>query len=162
LIGGRACVYLLIVWGINFIILGYNILRYLKEMGTDPQCLLGWENIVKWHLFIPIFCSTGVSLLLILIVMCNINYTLLRRSSMVKELTSTTYGLLMVIVLFCGTWITGSLAFIRSKEIDLPDFQPLFQVLNSWSGVTTFMFLGLCSSRYRSVIQESVKERKME
>ena len=31
-------------------------------MGTDPMCMVGWDNFVKWHLFSPIITAAGVGI----------------------------------------------------------------------------------------------------
>jgi len=160
LVGGRAVMYLPFCWGIPFIILGYDVFVNLKEMGTDPQCMVGWDNFVKWHLFSPIITAAGISLVLMFIVLCNLPNSAVRKTSIIEELSSVAGGLLLTVFLFATTWAFGVLAYIKTPDIALPDFYPVFQVLNSWSGVTTFLFLGVSSTRFRTVIQGDVLNRK--
>jgi len=160
LVGGRASMYILMGWGLPLIILGYDILENLQDMGTDPMCMVGWDNYVKWHLFSPIICCAGISFVLMLIVMCNINNSMIRKSSLFEEISSVSYGLMVVVTLFSFTWSFGALAFIRQTDIQMPDFYPAFQVLNSWSGVTTLLLLGFCSTRFRAAIQGTTLTRK--
>merc|ERR1712241_1392266 len=41
-------------------------------------------------------------------------------------------------------------AYIRFPDKETPDFFPIFQVLNAWSGVFIMFFLGMSSSRFRA------------
>ena len=158
-IDGRANVYLSLGWGAPMIALGYNIFMSLMSFGDDPKCFIGWDNMVKWQFFIPLLAGAGLSLLAMLIVICNIATPAIRKSSILEEMSSLTYGLIVMVVMFCATWAMAPLAYIRFSALDIPDFYPVFQVLNSFMGTLVFIFLGLLNVRFRAVITGTVKTR---
>ena len=64
-----------------------------------------------------------------MIVVCNLATPAIRKSSILEEMSSLTFGLLVVVFIFCATWAMAPLAYIRFPSIALPDFFPAFQVL---------------------------------
>lgn len=157
---GRSRVYIPIAWGGSILALGYNIFFGLEEMGNDPRCLLSWENQVKWNFFIPVLSAAGVSLTVMVVLLCNIATPAMRKQSIVEELSSIFKGLLGMVFLFSLTWAWAPLAYIDYPDLDLPDFYPSFQVMNSWMGVFVFVLLGACSTRFRHVVAGTVKNRQ--
>jgi len=160
IIDGRSCAYLPLGWGVPMIALGYNIHASLMDFGDDPKCFVGWSNIVKWQFFLPLLVGAGLSLLAIVIVTCNLATPAIRKSSILEELSSVSAGLIAMVLFYCITWAFGPLAFIRFPDLAIPDFYPVFQVLNSWLGVFVVVLLGFCSTRFRVVIAGSVKTRQ--
>ena len=100
-----------------------------------------------------------MSLLAIMIVICNLATPAIRKSSVLEEISTLTYGLLVVVFIYCVTWTMGPLAYIRFPGLGLPDFYPAFQILNSFMGVLVFMLLGLSNVRFRAVVTGTVKSR---
>ena len=94
-----------------------------------------------------------------LIVVCNLATPAIRKSSILEEMSTLTYGLMVVVFIFCLTWSMAPLAYIRFPSLGLPDFYPAFQVLNSLMGTLVFIFLGLSNVRFRAVITGTVKDR---
>ena len=94
-----------------------------------------------------------------LIVICNLAAPAIRKSSILEEMSSLTYGLIVTVMLFSATWVMAPLAYIRFPALAIPDFYPAFQVLNSFMGTVVFVFLGLINVRFRAVITGTVKNR---
>eukprot|EP00090_Calanus_glacialis_P035198 TRINITY_DN60141_c0_g1_i1.p1 TRINITY_DN60141_c0_g1~~TRINITY_DN60141_c0_g1_i1.p1 ORF type:complete len:923 (-),score=185.92 TRINITY_DN60141_c0_g1_i1:73-2841(-) len=160
IIDGRSCVYLPLGWGMPMIALGYNIHVSLMDFGDDPKCFVGWSNIVKWQFFLPLLVGAGLSFMAMVIVTCNLATPAIRKSSILEELSSISSGLIAMVVFYCITWAFGPLAYIRFPDLAIPDFFPVFQVMNSWLGVFVVILLGFCSTRFRVVIAGSVKSRQ--
>jgi len=160
IIDGRSCVYLPLGWGVPMIALGYNIYVSLMDFGDDPKCMVGWSNIVKWQFFLPLLVGAGLSFMAIVIVICNLATPAIRKSSILEELSSVSSGLIAMVVFYCLTWAFGPLAYIRFPDRAIPDFFPVFQVMNSWLGVFVVVLLGFCSTRFRVVLSGSVKSRQ--
>ena len=161
-IGGRTRVYLCYGWGLPFVGLGYNIFQNLALMGNDPRCMIGWENDVKWVFFIPMIAFGGFSFLVMLVVMCNINTPAMRKESIVEEMGSIAKGLFFLALLFALTWSWSPFAYIRFPYHEFPDFYPAFQVMNAFMGIFVFVFLGILSKRFRTVLTGSVGSRQKE
>ena len=83
----------------------------------------------------------------------------MRKESIVEEMGSVAKGMLMFVILFSLTWAMAPLAYIRMYDWEIPDFYPAFQVLNSFSGLFFFIFIGVMSNRFRTVIAGQVKLR---
>ena len=102
---------------------------------------------------------TQLSLLAMLIVVCNLATPAIRKSSILEEMSSLTAGLTVLVLLYCATWAMAPLAYIKFPALALPDFFPAFQVLNSFMGSLVFVFLGLVNVRFRAVIAGTVSNR---
>ena len=81
-----------------------------------------------------------------MIVVCNLATPAIRKSSILEEMSSLTFGLLVVVFIFCVTWAMAPLAYIRFPSIALPDFFPAFQVLGfchamSWNYILYYSIL---------------------
>ena len=98
-------------------------------------------------------------MLAISIVVCNLATPAIRKSSILEEMSSLTYGLLVIVFLFCLTWSMAPLAYIRFTDIQLPDFYPAFQVLNSFMGTLVFLLMGISNVRFRAVVTGNVENR---
>ena len=159
IIDGKGSSYLSLSWGVPMISLGYNLFMSIMYMGDDPRCWVGWENSIKWQFFIPLLAGAGLGLVAMMIVVCNLATPAIRKSSILEEMSSLTYGLLMVVFIFCVTWAMAPLAYIRFPSVALPDFFPAFQILNAFMGTLVFTFLGLANVRFRAVITGTVKIR---
>lgn len=85
-------------------------------------------------------------------VLCNIATPAMRKHSIVAEISSIAYGLLVMVLLYALTWSFSPLAYISFAGKEFPDFYPVFQVLNSLTGIFLFLLLGICSKRFRAVI----------
>ncbi len=88
MIGGRTMVYLCYGYGLPFLALGYNVLQNLHLMGTDPNCMVAWPADPKWAFFGPVAALAAASLVLMLIVICNMSTPAMRKESIVEEMGS--------------------------------------------------------------------------
>ena len=61
-------------------------------MGNDPRCMIGWENPVKTIFGAMMMGSAIGSVVLMLIVMCNMHTSALRKRIFVEELSSVAQG----------------------------------------------------------------------
>jgi len=160
-IGGRTLSFLCFGYGIPMMALGYNVLNNLEDMGDDPNCMIGWENAPKWTFFVPMCVLAGLAVVFSLIAVCNICTPALRKESIVAEHGSVALGLFALALLFAVEWIFAPLAYIRFSDVNMPDFYPAFQVMNSFLGIFVLVFLGLGSRRFRAVITGKVHERNV-
>ena len=62
-------------------------------------------------------------------------------------------GLALLTLLFALNWTWFPLAYLKFDSLELPDFYPAYQVMNSWMGVFAFVGIGLSSQRFRDVIK---------
>ena len=46
--------------------LGYSVFVSIINMGDDPKCWVGWDNLVKWQFFIPLLAGAAVGNILAL------------------------------------------------------------------------------------------------
>ena len=69
---------------------------------------------------------------------------------MVEQLSTQGTGLTVMVMIFAMTWGFAFPAYIRFPDKETPDFFPIFQVFNAWSGVFVMAFLGMSSSRFRA------------
>jgi len=160
IVGGRAIVYLPTAWGLPAIALGYNVFANLVDMGDDPKCMVGWENMVKWHFLGPLLIGVAAAFILMAIVLCNLATPAIRKSSILEEVGSVCNGMVCMVIYSTLTWTFAPLAYIRFPDLALPDFYPAFQVLNSCQGILIFVLLGLLSTRFRAVLAGTVLHRK--
>jgi len=161
-IGGRTKAYLAAGWGIPMITLGYNIFENLELMGLDPRCMMGWLANPKWYFFVPFLAISGSSLLIIMVVVMNIRTPAMRKESFVEEMSSLAIGIFFFMFLVSLTWGMAPLAYIRFPGLELPDFYPAFQVLNSFSGIFFFCCLGVGSKRFRIALMNQQEARRLE
>ena len=61
IIGGKTWAYIPIGWGAGFIGLGLTWVLYGNDVGTDPNCFIGWENETKLPFFYMNYAALGVS-----------------------------------------------------------------------------------------------------
>ena len=91
--------------------------------------------------------------------LCNIKTPAMRKHTIVEEISSIVSGLLVLIILFALTWVLSPLAYINFPGKEFPDFYPVFQVLNSFTGIFLFICLGIGSKRFRAVITGRVGKK---
>ena len=60
-IGGLAKAYACLGWGIPVILLGLTWFLYGNDIGTDPECFIGWEAQTKLPNFAYSFTCSAVS-----------------------------------------------------------------------------------------------------
>ena len=119
--------------------------------------MIGWQNEAK-TLFLATVLGSGItSLVLMLVVLCNIHTSALRKKIFVQELSSLSQGLFLLTLIFALTWSWYPLTYFKLENIELPDFYPAFQIMNSWMGVFTFVGIGLGSKRFRHAIKSFVR-----
>ena len=92
IIGGYTQVYLSYGWGMAFIVFGYNVYNNLDLMGNDPRCMIGWENSSKTLFGGIIILAALLAVILMLVVMCNMHTSALRKRVFVEELSSLARG----------------------------------------------------------------------
>ena len=157
IIGGYTGIYLSLGWGLAFLAFGLNVWTNLDLMGDDPRCMIGYENESK-YLFLFLVLGFALSaFVLMLIVLCNLHTSALRKRIFVEELSSLAQGMAFLSILFALNWSWFPLAYFKLSNWELPDFYPAFQILNSWIGVFAFIGLGLGSKRFRSVLTKCRK-----
>ena len=125
----------------------------LDHMGDDPRCFIGWEDASKTLFAALLLGFSLLSLIMMLVVLCNIHTSALRRRVFVEELSSLAQGLALLTLLFALNWVWFPLSYLRFDNWELPDFYPAFQVMNSWMGVFAFVGIGLGSQRFRHAIK---------
>lgn len=159
IIGGRLKAYCFIAWGLALISLGVSYIFFLHDLGTDPRCFISWNNNAKYVFFAPQMLYVAISLFFGMIVLCNMSTPALRKDNLIDDYGSFCRGASFLMVFFGITWSFGLVAYVRFgfKE---PDFFPIFQVLNSWTGVLIFLFIGICSNRFRMILAGQSKLRK--
>jgi len=157
IIGGYIGVYLSLGWGIALLMFGINVFFNLDIMGDDPRCMIGWQDEAK-TLFLGTVLGSGIiSLILMLVVLCNIHTSALRKKIFVQELSSLSRGLFFLTLIFALAWSWYPLTYFKLQHLELPDFYPAFQIVNSWMGVFTFVGIGLGSKRFRNAIKSISK-----
>ncbi len=96
---------------------------------------------------------------MMLIVVCNLSTPAMRKKSIAEEMGSIARGLLFLVLLFALTWSFAPLAYIKFPGKEMPDFYPAFQIANSIQGIVVFLFIGLGSTRFRTVLAGQVLNR---
>ena len=54
-------------------------------MGNDPRCMVSWDAEVKMAFFIPVIILATLSVVLMIIVHCNIRAPALRKASFIED-----------------------------------------------------------------------------
>ena len=122
------------------------------------RCMIGWSDDAK-TLFLGLVLGSGVlGLIMMLVVLCNIHTSALRKRIFVEELSSLAQGLTFLTLLFVLTWVWYPLTYFKFNNLELPDFYPAFQIMNSWMGVFAFVGIGLGSKRFRESIKKVGKK----
>ena len=62
-------------------------------------------------------------------------------------------GLTLLTLLFAINWTWFPLVYLKFDGMEIPDFYPAFQVLNSWMGLFAFVGIGLGSPRFRDTLK---------
>lgn len=86
------------------------------------------------------------------LVLCNIRTPAMRKHAIVEEVSSIASGLLVLLLLYALTWSFSPVAYINFPGKEFPDFYPVFQVMNSFTGIFLFICLGIGSKRFRAVM----------
>ena len=152
IIGGKTWGYIPMIYGIPLIDIGVTMLLYGDDYGRDPRAFIGWANDTKMIFFYGQLVTAGLAVLLCSVIMFNISVPKTRKDSVVEQLTSQSTGLTIMVMIYGMTWGFAFPAYIRFPDKETPDFFPIFQVLNAWSGVFVMLFLGMSSSRFRAGI----------
>ncbi|XP_042211664.1 adhesion G protein-coupled receptor B1-like isoform X1 [Homarus americanus] len=139
-IGGRLRVYIPISWGMPLISVGLTYLLFLLDLGEDPRCFISWENPAKYVFFSFQLLFVFVSLICAIVVLTNMSTPALRKDNLIDDYGSFCRGAAMVMLFFDLTWIFGFFCYVRLGFTG-PDFYPIFQVLNSWTGLIIFCSL---------------------
>ena len=126
------------------------------------QKILGWENPVKTLFGGMIIGCALIAVILMLVVMCNIHTSALRKRTFVRELSAIAQGLTFLVLLFAINWFWFPLVYLKFDGIELPDFYPAFQVLNSWMGFFAFIGIAIGSPRFRSMLKQRGKSEVYE
>lgn len=159
IIGGYTGIYLSFGWGTAFCLFGFNVWTKLDLMGDDPRCMIGWEDESKMVFWMFNMLASIGSLILMLIVLCNVHTSALRKQIFVEELSSLAQGLTFLALLYALTWSWYPLSYFKLDEWELPDFYPAFQVMNSWMGVFAFIGIGVASQRFRQSIKAIFRKK---
>lgn len=138
------------VYGLPMIDIGVTMFLYGDDYGRDPRAFIGWANDTKLVFFYAMLAAAGLSVILCFVIIFNISTPQTRKDSVVEQLSSQGTGLTIMVMIFGMTWGFAFPAYIRFPDKETPDFFPIFQVLNAWSGVFVMIFLGMSSSRFRA------------
>ena len=120
------------------------------DYGRDPRAFIGWDNETKLIFFYQMLGAASISVVLCFVIIFNISTPQTRKDSVVEQLSSQGTGLTIMVMIFAMTWSFAFPAYLRFPDRETPDFFPIFQVLNAWSGVFVMIFLGMSSSRFRA------------
>ena len=119
--------------------------------------MIGWEDGAKTLFLGSVLASGLISLILMLVVLCNIHTSALRKRIFVQELSSLSQGLFFLTLIFALTWSWYPLTYFKWENLELPDFYPAFQIMNSWMGVFAFIGIGIGSKRFRHAVKSITK-----
>ncbi|CAG0903871.1 unnamed protein product [Cyprideis torosa] len=126
-IGGRLMAYSLLAWGLPLISVGVALMVNMQKYGTDPRCMIAFDNEIKWLFFGPLLIFATFGFLLACIVLCNLTTTQMRYEWIISDLNPVCFGLAFVCIYFGLTWSAGIPAyFVFSWTFDIPSFYPLF------------------------------------
>lgn len=159
-IGGKVQAYTALTLSAPFLSLGYAIWQHLPDYGTDPTCMVSYEDQVKWIMFGPMAACSAGSIILAAIVLCNIQTPWLRKHNIAAEQMSVCRGFVSFCVYFVLCWIVGFLAYLRTVNA-ANGTHSLFQVLNSMVGIVFFVFCGLGSDRFRLLLAGKARLRRL-
>ncbi|XP_071518114.1 uncharacterized protein [Panulirus ornatus] len=158
-IGGRLKAYVAISWGLPFISVGLTYIMFMMDLGDDPRCFISWYNPAKIVFFSFQMVFVLVSIVGATVVLSNMSTPALRKDNLVEDYGSFCGGAAYVMIFFDITWTFAMLAYLR-LGFKKPDFYPIFQVLNSWTGLIIFIFIGMGSRRFRMVVAGQAKQRR--
>ncbi|KAF2364339.1 GPCR family 2 secretin-like, partial [Trinorchestia longiramus] len=156
-VGGKLNSYSCIAWGIALFSVGVPFAFFERDLGTDPRCFVTWENNGKAAFFLPQVACVCVAFFFSIVVFFNLSTPALRKENLVEDYGSFCRGAAFVMFYFAVTWVFGLLAYMRFGLT--VDFYPLFQVFNSAMGIIIFIFIGIASHRYRTVLFGKAKSR---
>ena len=71
-----------------------------------------------------------------------------RKDSTVDSLVARGYGLSALCLMFAMAWTFGYFAHIREPDLERPDFYPIFQLINSWTGAFILFFAALPDKKF--------------
>ena len=141
------------IYGVPLIDIGVTMLLYGNDYGRDHRAFIGSTSDTKMIFLYGQLVTTGLAILLCSVIMFNISVPKIQiYGSLVEQFTSQSIGLMIMVMIYGTTWGFAFLAYIRFLDNETPDFFPIFQVLNAWSGVFVMLFLGMSSPRFRAGI----------
>ena len=162
IIGGKTWAYIPLGYGLPFLNLGATLYTAGKDYGTDPRCMIGWENETKMIFFYGMLPGIFVSTLLCFVVIFNLATPQTRRDGVIDRLSSMAQGLVIVVFIHSATWGFSYPAFVRFPDIELSNFYPIFTVLNAFTGVFLFAFMGLGDPRFRrAIMAQSMRQKNL-
>ncbi|XP_018024745.1 uncharacterized protein LOC108680438 isoform X2 [Hyalella azteca] len=157
-VGGKLNSYSCISWGLSLVSVGVPYAFFVRDLGTDPRCFVTWENYGKAAFFIPQMAYVVIAFFCGFVVLCNLSTPALRKENLIDDYGSFCRGAAFIMLYFAITWTFGLLAYMR---FDLTiDFFPVFQILNSLTGIIIFICIGVGSYRYRTVLVGQAKTRR--
>ena len=92
IIGGKTWAYIPLGYGLPFLNLGATLYCAGKDYGTDPRCMIGWENETKMIFFYGMLPGIFVSTLLCFVVIFNLATPQTRRDGVIDRLSSMAQG----------------------------------------------------------------------
>ena len=93
---------------------------------------------------------------MIMLTLCNIRSPAMRKQTISEDIMAMSSGLLIFIFLFSLTWSFTPVAYINFPGKELPNFYPIFQIMNSFTGIFLFCCVGIGSQRFRAVVMRKV------
>ena len=103
IIGGKTWAYIPLGYGLPLINLGATLYHAGKDYGTDPRCVIGWENETKMIFFYGTLPCIFISTLLCFVVIFNLATPQTRRDGVIDRLSSMAQGLVIVVFIHSAT-----------------------------------------------------------
>lgn len=157
-VGGKLNAYACIAWGLALVSVGVPYAFFITDLGTDPRCFISWENYGKATLFVPQTVYVALAFFFGFVVLCNLSTPALRKENLIDDFGSFCRGASFVMIYFAITWSLAVPAYMRFDQTT--DFFPMFQIMNSMTGIIIFLFIGLASNRYRGVLVGKAKAKQ--
>jgi hypothetical protein len=76
----------------------------------------------------------------------------LRKEKLVDQFSPQARATIFVVFIFAMIWSFGYPAYMRYPDIDIDNFYPIFQVLNSWYGFIYFIGYAVGSDKFKGII----------
>ncbi|XP_037790938.1 adhesion G-protein coupled receptor D1-like [Penaeus monodon] len=158
-IGGKLRSYFFLSWGITISSIGVTYMAFLRHLGTDPRCFISWTNEVKGVFFVPQlgFCIAAV--FFVCIVFFNLHTASLRNGNILADYRSFSIGSSVLALYFSTTWAIGCAALIR-WEGEVPNLYPIYEILNSFTGLVLLLCIGFGSRRFRMSLSGQYKKKR--
>jgi len=151
-IGGLAKAYAFIGWGLPTVLLGLTWFLHGNDIGTDPECFIGWESQTKFPQYSYMFGCSGVGITLSLITLLNIELPVMWKESAVEPLVTQTWGMAAGVTLNSMGVLFSYYYSMRDPDAEVKDFSGINWIFRTWSGLFCFVCLGLASEPFKNAL----------